>query len=293
MARALITLTPTQSKKLMAMAILKMDIVKNALKDGMLVLHPSSSTYFIIKEALGIEPPTNFWVSGIIVEKGLCVEIGSLLPSKFSSKDTSTFRTKDPGEFDRTWLIKGGKLEIGMKLKSILEMMNEKCVYIKGVNALDPQGKVGVLIGNVAGWGTIGLVNEWMKKNHFKVIYIAGFEKLIPTSLEEAAKIAKERDYLYCMGLPCRLFICEGGEVLTETKAIEILSKCKATVISAGGLSGAEGSVVMVIEGDEESLKNAMKYIKRAKDANLPQVRTFYCSDCPHPNCSGIKMPED
>ena len=51
------------------------------------------------------------------------------------------------------------------------------------------------------------------------------------------------------MGVSCGL-LPVAGDVVTELKAIELLSGAEATVISAGGLAGAEGAVVMVIKGE-------------------------------------------
>jgi hypothetical protein len=64
--------------------------------------------------------------------------------------------------------------------------MGPKDVYIKGVNAIDPQGKVGVLIGNKVEGGTIGRIMAAQKKIGFTIIYPVGLEKLIPISIEDS-----------------------------------------------------------------------------------------------------------
>jgi hypothetical protein len=56
---AQIVLTPAESKKLISKAIAKIDVVKQAATEGMVVLHPSSSTYFIVEEITGAKPKTN------------------------------------------------------------------------------------------------------------------------------------------------------------------------------------------------------------------------------------------
>lgn len=53
---AQVVLTPAESKKLIAKAVAKLDVVKQAAADGMIVLHPSSSTYFIFEELTGVKP---------------------------------------------------------------------------------------------------------------------------------------------------------------------------------------------------------------------------------------------
>ena len=59
-----VILTPTASNKLIAKAVSKMDVVQRALSDGLVVLHPSSSTYFIFEELTESLPKTETWVCG-------------------------------------------------------------------------------------------------------------------------------------------------------------------------------------------------------------------------------------
>jgi len=290
MAKALITLTPTHSKKFIAMAVSRMEVVRKAFREGMIVLHPSSSTYFIVEELIGEKPPTNYWVCGMIVPKGLCLEMGVKFPSRFVSPSPEASIIMGPEEFDRSWAIKGGKLFTGIKLKQLIEEMGKGDVYIKGPNALSPQGKVGVLIGNAIEGGTIGRVMTGMKRRGYEVIFPTGLEKLIPTPIEEAAKEAKKSGYKYSLGITCGLLPCE-GTVITEIEAFKILSGCRAIPVAAGGLGGGEGSTILVVEGEDAKLEQAMNYVKLAKEAKLPEVRAFHCSDCPVSICPGIRMP--
>ena len=47
---AQIVLTPAESKKLIAKAVARLETVQQAANRGIIALHPSSSTYFIIEE---------------------------------------------------------------------------------------------------------------------------------------------------------------------------------------------------------------------------------------------------
>ena len=73
MMRAQVSLTPTESKKLIAKAIARMEIVQNAFRKGIIALHPSSSTIFIVEDLIGRFPDTKVWVCGILVPKGACL----------------------------------------------------------------------------------------------------------------------------------------------------------------------------------------------------------------------------
>lgn len=278
--RAQVTLSPSESKKLIAKAVVRMDMVERALARGTVVLHPSSSTYFIVEEVTGRKPKTNVWVCGVIVPKGACVEMGVALGrTSISLKENQETVTADPKSFRYSWVIRSGELLTDLPLDSLLEELGTGDVYIKGVNALDMQGNVGILTGNPIEGGTIGQVMAASRRRGFSVIFPVGLEKLIPIPIKKATKEALRTHYDYGMGIPCGLFPCEGTTV-TETKAIEILSGATAIPIAAGGLCGAEGAVTLVIKGDEDQVLRAINHIEQSKGATLPQVRTFNCHQC-------------
>lgn len=275
MMRAQVSLTPTESKELIAEAVVKMDIVKRAMAEGIVVMHPSSSTFFIAEKLSGERPKTLVWVCGVIVPKGACMGLGA---SKMSA-DHPRVVTSHPEDFASSWVIQGGKLSTGISLRDLFEKMGPKDVYIKGVNALDPEGTVGILIGNRVEGGTIGRVVAASRRKGFDLLFPVGLEKLIPIRIEEAAKEALKTQYAYSMGISCGLWPCK-GIVVTELKAIEILSGATAIPIAAGGLDGAEGSVTLVIKGEKEQVSKAIEYVEKSKGARLPQANPPSCQDC-------------
>jgi hypothetical protein len=275
---AQVVLTPAESKKLISKAVATLDMVQRAATEGMVFLHPSSSTYFIVEELTGEKPKTNYWVCGVVTPKGMCVEMGM---SEYAPKTTAS----DPRGFRGWWTIKNGKLCSGETLAEILEAMQPTDVFIKGVNALDPQGNVGILIGDPLQGGTLGVIlSAWRQKN-FSLIIPVGLEKLIPTPISEASKKAKQVKYDYGMGLPAGLFPCPPGKTLNEIEAIRILSGAAAVPIAAGGVGGAEGAITLVIQGDEAAVKKAVDFVEQSKGAKLPQTRLSNCHQCPVPHC--------
>jgi hypothetical protein len=274
---AQVVLIPAESKKLIAKAIAKLDVVRQATTNGMVVLHPSSSTYFIVEEITGEKPKTNYWVCGVVAPKGMCVEMAMVLGG-YTPQNT----VPDPGDFRACWVIENGRLAAGEKLSELLNRMNPTDVYIKGVNALDLQGNVGVLLGDQGSMGYI--LSVWRKKK-FNLIYPVGLEKLIPTPIRQATAEAKLAKYDYAMGLPTGLFPCSGGKTMNELDAIEILSDAKAITIAAGGLGGAEGAITLVIKGSDGQVKKAIEFVEQSKGARLPQLRLCNCHDCSVPHC--------
>jgi hypothetical protein len=278
---AQVNLTPTESKKLMAKAIARMDVVKEAAKEGMIVIHPSSSTYFLSEELTGENPGYDNWVCGSITPKGLCVEMGIM--SSGPPRDEE--KALDPGGFPFQVVVKGGETSTGQPLVSILEKMGPKDVYVKGVNAVDIDRNVGVLIGHHSGGGTIGKVLTARKKKYFNIIWVAGLEKLIPTPIDEAMKALRRPNIEYAMGMAVGMVPVKGGTVRSEPDAFRILAGCTAIPVAGGGIGGAEGSVTLILEGEEGAVRTAIQYAEQSKGAKLPQFRGRSCTGCPNADC--------
>lgn len=275
--KAQIILTPTESKKFIAKAIVEMKEVKTAFQEGLIVMHPSTSTYFLFEELTGQKPDMEVWLSGAIVKKGLCVEWGSYSQMKKGYLAT-------PGHFPYSWIIKGKKLQPQKTIDELCQQLGEKDVYIKGVNALDPQGNAGVLIGSMAE-GTIGRIVAAIKKRKFKIIFPVGLEKLIPVSIEKASKeTGSNKKIEYSMGIPCSLMPVPGITV-TEIDAFRILAGIDALPISAGGIGGAEGAIVLLLQGEESAVRKGVELAECVKGAQMRVVRNPECPDCIFPTC--------
>jgi hypothetical protein len=255
-----------------------LDLVQRAAKQGIVALHPSSSTYFIVEEITGAKPRTNYWVCGVVTPKGMCVEMAMVLGSGYAPKEVSA----DPGDLRATWIIENGKLAPEESLASLFDRMTSSDVYIKGVNALDTAGNVGVLFGHQ---GSMGYIQSAHKRKGFSMIYPVGLEKLIPLSVQEAAREAKRTKCSYGMGMPVGLYPCPAGTTVNEVRAIEMLSGARAIPIASGGLGGAEGGLTLMIKGQGDQVRSALEFVEQSKGARLPQLRLCNCEDCPVPDC--------
>jgi hypothetical protein len=275
---AQIVLTPAESKKLIAKAVAKLEAVQQAAERGIVALHPSSSTYFIIEELTGSKPKTNYWVCGVVTPRGMCVEMAMALGIELTPREERA----DPGDLQGTWVIEQGQLGKEETLSSLLHRMTPSDIYVKGVNALDVEGNVGILFGLE---GSMGYIEAARKKRNFTIVYPAGLEKLIPLSVKEAAKEAKYSRYESGMGMPVGLFPCSKGVTVNEVRAIDILSGASAIPIASGGLGGAEGAITLVLKGKADEVKKALDVVEQSKGARLPDLRLCNCNDCPVPNC--------
>jgi hypothetical protein len=275
---AQIVLTPAESKKLIAKAVARLEAVQQAARTGIVALHPSSSTYFVVEEITGSKPKTNHWVCGVVTPRGMCVEMAMALGSTLTPHQESI----GPGDLEGTWVIEKGQWGGQEKLSSLLYRMTPSDVYVKGVNALDPEGNVGILFGFE---GSMGYIQAARKKRNFTIIYPAGLEKLIPISVKQAAKEAQYTRYEAGMGMPVGLYPCPTGVAVTEVRAIEMLSGALAIPIASGGLGGAEGAVTLVLKGKADEVRKALDFVEQSKGARLPDLRLCNCNDCPVPDC--------
>jgi hypothetical protein len=285
--RAQVVLTPAESKMLISKAIARMDIVKHALSKGTVVIHPSSTTYFLVEEITGKESQTEHWVLGAVLSQGLCRAAGK--EGKHYKLGAHLDQVKNMkqlvSDFPFKWVIRNGELRSGIPLGKIMEEMGPEDVYIKGCNALDIKGNAGVLFGH-SGGGTIGYVMACQRKKGFKIILPVGLEKLIPVTIMQAARAARRTDFEYGMGMPCGLMPVKGGATITELEAIKILSGgAKAVPNAAGGLGGAEGAIVLAIEGDREQVIRAIEFVEQSKGAKLPKAHAVDCEHCTVPDC--------
>ncbi len=289
---AQVTLTPTESKKLIAKAIVQMDEVKRAVEKGTILMHPCSTTFFVFQELTGHRPPTDVWSCGITVPKGECTEIGVIMEGLMTTPEERS-PIRDPRNYLFHWILRQGKFSWKERLGDLVEEMTPDSVYIKGANAVDTEGKAGVLVGNPSELfgGSISVALAGAKNKGYKMVFGVGLEKLVPGRIREIVKEARRKEYSYTMGLPCGLLPVE-GIVVTEVDAIRILTGATATPIAAGGIGGAEGAVVLVIKGEDDQVKKAIEYAEQSKGAQIPQARTRSCYDCPmiaRGDCAGLK----
>jgi hypothetical protein len=281
-----VVLTPTETKKLLTKAVLNLDEVKRALDSGMLIVHPSSTTIFMLDELGFTLPSEGIWICGHISPKGLCIARG-MIDAILEIPDYAA--EKYPFEFI---IRKGTLLPFEQSaLGPALEEMTPDDLYIKGVNAIDPQGKAGILLAARSSGGSIGLVLKKQKEKKFKMILPAGHEKQIPIPISEAQKAAVRTTK--SQGIPCSMWRIR-GKIITEIDAFKQLFDIEAIPISAGGVCGAEGAFVWVLKGNDKNVEEAVKLCEEIHGHELPySLNVYECEDCKFERCNfaGRKWP--
>jgi hypothetical protein len=251
MKKLLATLTPAESKRLIARGILATDIVQNALKNGYLCITMGTTSGYIVEEILGEYDKTRH-IAGIVVPKGLAVTDGKK-------------------RFTDAIFHKGEYVE-NTKVIDILDKLGPNDVIIKSANALDENYIPIVLLAHETG-GTVGVFLGSVAARNIKLIVAVGLEKSIPVAYEEfCGKFGKD-DWDYSIGTPVGAIALHEGIAFTEIEALEVLFDVEATPISAGGVNGAEGSITLFIEGGDEETARAYEFLVDLKgEEPFPKV---------------------
>jgi len=241
---ALIVLNPSESRRLLAKATVALPEVRHAFQHGTIIIGRGVTNAYVTEELLGIriEPKAGQTVG--MVCRGITT--GNSGPPPCSHH-----------------VIRKGEVVVGADSKVEILTFGPEDVFIKGANAVDPEGHAGILTSSLVG-GTIGMAWPVVTPRGSHLILPVGLEKLIP-SVIEAAKHTGVHHFKYSMGLPARLTPVVLGKVLTEIQALAVLAGVKATPVAAGGVGGSEGAVVLSIEGREAAVKRAFELVKSIK----------------------------
>jgi hypothetical protein len=255
---ALVVLNPAESRRLLAKATVALPEFQNAYKNGMIIFARGITNAFICEELFKIS-----------VEPKAAQTVGMVCHG---------ITNGNSGPPPCTWhVIKKGKVVEGAD--SNVEILNfgAEDVFIKGANAIDPEGNAGICSTSVKG-GTIGMCWPIVMPRGSQLIMPVGLEKMIP-SVIEAALHSGIYHFKYSTGWPAKIMPVTTGKVVTEIQALAVLAGVRAYHLASGGVGGSEGAVVLAIEGDEERVAKAFDLVKSIKGeppVTLPD--TFYVS---------------
>ncbi|MBN1762961.1 MAG: hypothetical protein JW878_07810 [Methanomicrobia archaeon] len=258
--KIVVSLMPSESKRLIAKGVKNLEEVQRALKQGTIIISLGTTNAYVAEEILRDVPGVadkiekQRYAAGVITARGLCI-----VPKEDRITEV---------------IVRDGKLS-DESLGEAIETLSADDVFIKGANALDAAGTAGILMANRVG-GTIGSALGTVMARGVHFIVPVGIEKAVPYSITEAAKrVGIERSYK-TLGWPVGLMPVH-GTVITELEALKILGADDAFPIGAGGIDGGEGSVVICVEGNVAKLDELMTLVTQIKgEAPLKLVR----ADC-------------
>jgi hypothetical protein len=241
---ALVVLNPSESRRLLAKATVACAEVRKAWKNGLIIIGRGITNAYVTEELFGISvEPKAAQTLGIVSNGITNAHVGSP-PS--------------------TWhVINKGKVVEGAD--SNVEILNfgPDDVFIKGANAVDPEGTPGVYVASLKG-GTIGMAWPVVTPRGSQLIIPVSLEKLV-SSVIQAAKHTGLYYFKYSTGIPIKLIPVPLAKVITEIEAFGILAGVRAYHIGSGGVGGSEGSVHLSLVGDEAAVEKAFEIVKGIK----------------------------
>lgn len=255
-------LHPAASKALIARAVLQLPIFERAYRQGRVFFGRGSGNAAILQALLGDDAPAPIhYVSGMVAQHSPCAGSGlNWTPS--------------------VCLYKGERQQV--EDLDFLRQFAAGDVFVKGANAVDPEGRVGVLIGHPEGGG-IGLPYGILKAQGIPVICPVGLEKLIP-SCREAAKGMGILNAGPRLGMRLGYIVLDDALVVTEIESIKLLYGLDATMIAAGGVGGMEGAVTLAVQSDDEALLTRMvRDMKALNRTPAPKLKRRSCTECADP----------
>ncbi|MGD0405401.1 MAG: hypothetical protein ABSB10_01940 [Candidatus Bathyarchaeia archaeon] len=246
-------ITPSAGKRLIAKALANHPTILTAIKNGTLVIVAGTTNGYVAEEILKIQK-----ISNDFSRKNFFRGI-TLPPNKTITVEG---RLADESKFPGDVVIAKGVWQKGKTIADVVDSLKEGDVILKGANALDLERKqAAILIGHPKA-GTIGLALPAVAGRRVKLIIPVGLEKRVNGDLYALA------EKLNAPGAGGYRLLPIPGEVFTEIEALKLLSGVDAELMSAGGVSGAEGSCWLAITGTREQEDAAQKLFASA--ANEP-----------------------
>lgn len=219
-----ITLTPRESKRIIAMGVKKLPVIQQALKNGIILVTLGTTNAYVAEELTGRKIDHSRYAAGYIDGTTTVVPQDKRLPMI---------------------ALKKGKEVTG---DTIINEMTSQDVVIKGANALDPHGVAGVMLANPIG-GTTGSLLGTIVAKGINLVIPVGIEKSIPYPVTEISRRIGIQRCTKATGLPVGMMPLF-GTVITEVEALKLLGAGDVFPIGSGGIDGGEGSVTLCIIGD-------------------------------------------
>lgn len=241
MSYSLLVLSPANGKRLIAKAVLKHNTFREAINKGTIILALGTTNALIYEELTGERIKPEYFAAGIIKDY-----LGVTEPSSRISPLV---------------LHKGQKVDLPWL--EALKTMNKDSVFIKGANAYDELGLVGVLVGGEAG-GTIGQALGTLSMRGIKTIVPIGIEKRVPSVLESARLLTEP--LIKNNNMRVGMMVIPNATIINEIVALKILFNVDATLVAAGGMEGYEGSSVLVIKGEDQDIVKAIETIEAVNE---------------------------
>lgn len=254
--RALVVLTHTECKRLIARGLKEHPAIKDALKESKIFVSRGSTTAYVLEELSGEVVDKSKYVAGQVTgDKENLFRLGSLKAEK---------------QLKEVVLEKGKKKEID-NLSVTVKEFQPGDIIIKGANTLDFEGIPGVYLAHPMG-GTVGAFLPVAIARGITIIVPVSISRTIDDSVWELSQILGNQTVNpeYSMGHSIGIMPVP-GEVFTEFDAFDLLyPEVNVFHIGSSGVGSGEGSLHFLFLGEEDKVKEAYKdMVKLAKEEEM------------------------
>jgi hypothetical protein len=239
--QAQIVLTVSESKRLVAKGVAQMPIVKDALKNGIVIITKGTTCTYVAEEILGKKIPHGAFI------------LGRTYPEKGGK------RLADAESIGEVVLVKG-KHRKDLSLGEAVRMLRPGDVVIKGANALDYDNKLAAGIVGSSDGGTTGKILPYVGSRKAHLVIPVGLEKQVAGSVIDIVK--KMQEPVEGLNDVYSMFLFT-GHIVTELEALKLLADVSVFQAAAGGIGGAEGSVRLICRGPRQQVLNALNLAQK------------------------------
>jgi len=247
--KAFAVLAPSTCKRLIAKGVAAHPTVREAIEGGTVVVTLGTTNAFVAAEL----------ASGAI-------DHGTFAAGLIDDRWNPNARIAEA----RDVVFQRGE-QVSIESDELLQSLGAGDVIVKGGNALDPFGTVGVLLGAENG-GTIGRYIPTAMARGIEIVIPISVGKSVHSPIQRIVRDLGSRRLELGDGLPCGMFPLS-GDVVSEIEALEILFGIRATHVASGGIGMGRGSVSLTFEGDANDVRAAFDLLRRLKKEPEPLVK--------------------
>ena len=239
---ASVVLSSAASKRLIAKGVGAHPSVRRALGGGRVVITRGTTNAFVAEELCGKAIDRGAYAAGFIDQRW---NVNARV-----------------GEMEEIVLVRGKPTD--ETPDKTLSSLAAGDVVIKGGNALDPWGIVGVLLASTTG-GTVGRYVAAATARGVDLVIPISVSKSIHTSVIDLSQEMGVGRIALHDGLPCGIFPLH-GQIVTEIEALHLLCDVDAVHVTSNGVGAGRGSVSLLIYGEDAAVQAAYDLVGRLRD---------------------------
>lgn len=258
-----LALHPAAAKLIIGQAVAALPEVQQAFKQGKIIISAGTTNVMVAKALLHVQVKNlEPYAAGIITQRAACVT--------------------EPGQRVGPLCLDCGT-PVATDWLDFLNSMRPGDIFIKGANAFDSTGCIGVLLGDDTG-GTVGKAIGTIKARKIKWIAPVGLEKAVPSCIEAERWMSAIPESSLRLGHKCGYIAVSNTRIITEIDALRILTGAEAVQIAAGGVGGMEGASVLAVKcRDEAHCREVLQLVKTANQTRPLNVKRQSCAGCKNP----------